>query len=98
MKMALLALETKFYPLRNIIKKGSCNSKLEQYVAILRLLSSKGPVNLEFIMKQTPFSSNFSVEKMNFLIELNLVEKETGKFGLLYLISNMGEKVVRYFG
>jgi hypothetical protein len=98
MKMALLALETKFYPLRNIIKKGSCNSKLEQYVAILRLLSSKGPVNLEFIMKQTSFSSNFSLEKMNFLIELNLVEKETGKFCLLYLISNKGEKVVNYFG
>jgi predicted transcriptional regulator len=95
MKMALLALETKFNPLRNIIKKGSCNSKLEQYVAILRLLSSKGPVNLEFIMKQTSFSSNFSLEKMNFLFELNLVEKETGK---LCLISNRGEKVVRYFG
>jgi len=96
--MVPLALETKFKPLGNTIKKGVCKSNLEQYIDILRLLSCKGPVNLEFIMKQTSFGSNFSVEKLNFLIDLNLVEKETGKLGLLYLILSKGEKVVSFFG
>jgi predicted transcriptional regulator len=96
--MKPLPLETKFNPLGNNFEKGVCKSKLEQYLDILRLLSSQGSVNLRFIMQQTGLNSDLALEYLKSLVELNLVEKETGKFGFLYSILNRGEKAVRFFG
>jgi len=93
-----IPLEIEFNPLENNNRKGCHKSKLEQYLDILKLLSSEGPVNLGFILQQTAFDSDLAMEYLNFLIVLNLVGKETGKYGLLYSILNRGEKVVRFFG
>ncbi len=96
--MIPIPLETEFNPSGNNSRKGCCKSKLEQYLDVLKLLSSKGSVNLSFIVQQTAFNSDLTVKNLNSLIELNLVEKETGKYGLLYSILNRGERVVSFFG
>ena len=90
--------ETEFNPLDADARIRCYKTKLEQYLDVLKLLSSQGPVTLQFIVQQTAFNSDLAAENLNILINQNLVEKEANKYGMLYSISNRGEKVVSFFG
>jgi hypothetical protein len=78
-------------------KENFAKSKLEQYLAILNLLSSNGPMYIWIILQHTKFNSVINLRNFRYLIELNLVDVSPGKYGWVYSITIRGEKAVSYF-
>ena len=73
-------------------------SKLEMYIDILRVLSQKGPLKLTHIMYKANVNCSVLKEYLDFLIHQELVEEKTvGKKRIVYVISEKGSKVLRYF-
>ena len=73
-------------------------SKLEMYIDILRVLSQKGPLKLTHIMYKANVNCSVLKEYLDFLIRQELVEEKTvGKKRIVYVISEKGLKVLRYF-
>jgi predicted transcriptional regulator len=73
-------------------------SKLEMYIDILRVLSQKGPLKLTHIMYKANVNCSVLKEYLDFLIQQELVEEKTiGKKRIVYVISEKGSKVLRYF-
>ena len=73
-------------------------SKLEMYIDILRVLSQKGPLKLTHIMYKANVNCSVLKEYLDFLIEQELVEEKTiGKKRIVYVISEKGSKVLKYF-
>ena len=73
-------------------------SKLEMYIDILRVLSQKGPLKLTHIMYKANVNCSVLKEYLDFLIQPELDEEKTvGKKRIVYVISEKGSKVLRYF-
>ena len=73
-------------------------SKLEIYVAILNVLSQKGPLKLTHIMYKANVNCNILGEYLDFLIQKGLVEKRTiQKERIVYKVTQSGINVVKYF-
>ena len=81
---------------QEVERKGCSKSKLELYVDTLEYLVSNGPMKLG-LMHQTEFGCAITLENLSFLAKLNLVEERTSKYGVIYLITERGERVVRFF-
>ncbi|MDG6222405.1 MAG: hypothetical protein IAX21_11655 [Candidatus Bathyarchaeota archaeon] len=73
-------------------------SKLEMYIDILRVLSQKGPLKLTHIMYKANVNCSVLKEYLDFLIEQELVEEKTvGKKRIVFVVSEKGLKVLKYF-
>jgi predicted transcriptional regulator len=73
-------------------------SKLEMYIDILRVLSQKGPLKLTHIMYKANVNCSVLKEYLDFLIQQELVEEKTvGKKRIVYVVSEKGTKVLKYF-
>ena len=73
-------------------------SKLEMYIDILRVLSQKGPLKLTHIMYKANVNCSVLKEYLDFLIEQELVEEKTvGKKRIVFVVSEKGIKVLKYF-
>ena len=76
-------------------------SKLERYVDILEILArarnfaSQGPMDLTQLMRKTGLSKNVLKQRLDFLIQQNLVEEQNlGKDKIFYAITERGLKVL----
>jgi predicted transcriptional regulator len=73
-------------------------SKLETYVAILSVLSQKGPLKLTHIMYKANVNCSVLSEQLEFLIKQNLVqEMKLKKSRVVYAITPRGITVLKYF-
>jgi predicted transcriptional regulator len=73
-------------------------SKLEMYIAILRVLAHRGPLKLTHIMYKANVNCSILKEYLDFLIKQNLVEERTvGKSRLVFAITQRGIIVLKYF-
>ena len=73
-------------------------SKLEMYIAILRVLAHRGPLKLTHIMYKANVNCSVLKEYLDFLIKQNLVEERTvGKSRLVFAITQRGIIVLKYF-
>ncbi len=73
-------------------------SKLEMYIDILKVLSQKGPLKLTHIMYKANVNCSVLKEYLDFLIAQELVEEKTiGKKRIVYVVSEKGAKVLKYF-
>ena len=76
-------------------------SKLERYVDILEILArarnfaSQGPMDLTQLMRKTGLSKKVLKQRLDFLIQQNLVEEQkSGKDKIFYAITERGLKVL----
>ena len=76
-------------------------SKLERYVEILEILArarnfaSQGPMELTQLMRKTGLSQRVLKQRLNFLIQQNLVEEQNlSKDKTFYAITERGLKVL----
>jgi predicted transcriptional regulator len=73
-------------------------SKLEMYIDILKVLTQRGPLKLTHIMYKANVNCSVLKEYLDFLIQQELVEEKTmGKKRIVYVISEKGLKVLKYF-
>ena len=73
-------------------------SKLEMYIDILRTLAQRGPLKLTHIMYKANVNCSVLKEYLDFLIAQELVEEKTvGKKRLVYVVSEKGLQVLKYF-
>ena len=73
-------------------------SKLEMYIDILKVLARKGPLKLTHIMYKANVNCSVLKEYLDFLIGQDLVEEKTvGKKRIVYVVSEKGLKVLKYF-
>jgi predicted transcriptional regulator len=91
------AFEKEFDFRENKYKKTYSKSKLSQYLDILEFLANNGPIKFELIMQQIEFNCSIALERMSYLVKLNLVEEKKSSHTLIYSITSQGEKVVRFF-
>jgi len=70
-------------------------SKLEMNVVILKILASQGPRKLTQLMHKTDLSQGVLEQHLAFLIQQNLVEKQSFSRGeIFYAITERGLKVL----
>ena len=73
-------------------------SKLEMYIDILKVLAQRGPLKLTYIMYKANVNCSVLKEYLDFLIQQDLVEEQTvGKKRIVYVVSEKGLKVLKYF-
>ena len=73
-------------------------SKLEMYIDILKVLAQKGPLKLTHIMYKANVNCSVLKEYLDFLIQQELVQEKTvGKKRIVYVVSDKGLKVLKYF-
>lgn len=77
-------------------------SKLEMYVGILKVLAHHGPLKLTHIMYKANVNCSVLKQYLDFLIQQNLVEEQTfskkrNKTRVLYVITERGITVIKYF-
>lgn len=74
-------------------------SKLEMYLDILGVLARSGELKLTHIMYETNVNCCILKEYLDFLRKQNLVEERTvGRQRVVYLITQRGITVLRYYG
>jgi DNA-binding HxlR family transcriptional regulator len=65
------------------------------YVDILRILASQGPKKLAQLVDKTDLSQSVLKQRLDFLIQQNLVEKQNfSKNKIFYVITERGLKVL----
>jgi predicted transcriptional regulator len=73
-------------------------SKLEVYIAILKVLADKGPLKLTHIMYKANVNCGILNEYLDVLINQGLVEKRTiEKEHIVFAISPRGKNILKYF-
>lgn len=73
-------------------------SKLEMYIDILKVLAQRGPTKLTHIMYKANVNCSVLKEYLDFLIKQGLVEeKAIGKKRVVYVITQRGVTVLKYF-
>ncbi len=73
-------------------------SKLEMYIDILKVLAQRGPLKLTHIMYKANVNCSVLKEYLNFLIQQDLIEEQTvGKKRTVYVVSEKGLNVLKYF-
>ena len=73
-------------------------SKLEMYIDILKVLAQRGPLKLTHIMYKANVNCSVLKDYLDFLIQQELVEEKTvGKKRIIYVVSEKGLKVLKYF-
>jgi predicted transcriptional regulator len=85
---------------KNKLKRGikMRRSKLEMYIDILKVLAHKGPLKLTHIMYKANVNCSVLKEYLEFLIDQELVEEKTvGKKRIVYVVSEKGLRVLKYF-
>lgn len=72
------------------------SSKLEMNLAILKILASRGPMELPQLALKTDLSQNVLKQHLDFLIPQNLVEEQNlGKDKPFYVITERGLRVLK---
>jgi predicted transcriptional regulator len=77
-------------------------SKLEMHIDILKVLAHHGPLKLTHIMYKANVNCSVLKQYLDFLIQRNLIEEQTlhkkrNKTRLVYVITERGRTVLRYF-
>jgi predicted transcriptional regulator len=73
-------------------------SKLEMYVAILKVLAQNGPLKSTHIMYKSNVNFKILKEYMDFLLKQALIEERVvGKNRVLYANTPRGTMVLKYF-
>jgi predicted transcriptional regulator len=72
-------------------------SKLEMYIAILSVLANKGPMKLTHIMYKANVNCSVLKDNLDFLIKQKLVEERTIKEHTIFVVTQRGINVLRYF-
>jgi predicted transcriptional regulator len=73
-------------------------SKLEMYIDILKVLAQRGPLKLTHIMYKANVNCSVLKEYLDFLMKQELIEEKTvGKKRIVYVVSEKGLKVLKYF-
>jgi predicted transcriptional regulator len=68
------------------------------YIDILKVLAHRGPLKLTHIMYKANVNCSVLKEYLDFLIKQNLVEEKTmGKKRIVYVITERGITVLKYF-
>ena len=74
-------------------------SKLEMYLDILGVLAHNGELKLTHLMYETNVNCCILKEYLDFLMKQNLVEERAaGKQRVVYLITERGMTVLKYYG
>lgn len=73
-------------------------SKLEMYLAIIKVLDSGDSMGQQQIMRKARLSLPPSKESFNFLIELDLINEKTIGPEAEYSITKKGQMLCDYFG
>jgi predicted transcriptional regulator len=82
---------------KKLHERSYSKSKLELNVHILNILVYTDSMNLGLIMQQTDSSYTVTLENLNLLVRLKLIEERTEKHELVYTITRQGTKVTRFF-
>jgi predicted transcriptional regulator len=73
-------------------------ARLEMHVDILKVLARNGPLKLTHIMYKANVNCNALGQYLDFLIQQNLVEKQTlKKKRVAYAITERGRTILKYF-
>jgi predicted transcriptional regulator len=73
-------------------------SKLEKYIAILKVLDSWGSLSQKQIMQKAELNLASPKEYLSFLVRLDLVREENIRTKTVYSITTKGQKLFAYFG
>jgi predicted transcriptional regulator len=73
-------------------------SKLETYVDVLRILSTRGPLKLTHVMYKANLNCNITKEMLDFLVQKGLIEERAvGKRRVVFAVTESGIRVLKYF-
>jgi predicted transcriptional regulator len=73
-------------------------SKLEMYIAVLKVLAQRGPLKLTHIMYKANVNCSILKEYLDFLVKQGLVdERIVGKQRVVYAVTQRGLTVLTYF-
>ena len=73
-------------------------SKLEMYIAILKVLARRGPLKITHIMYKANLNCNVLKAGLEFLIKQGLVEERpAGKQRIVFAVTQRGITVLKYF-
>ncbi|UCE16038.1 MAG: hypothetical protein JSV12_09365, partial [Candidatus Bathyarchaeota archaeon] len=77
-------------------------SKLEMYVAILKVMAHNGPMKLTHIMYKANINCSVLKQYLDFLIQQNLIEeqvlhKKRNKTRVVFTVTERGRTVLKYF-
>jgi predicted transcriptional regulator len=73
-------------------------SKLEMYVAVLQVLSKKGPLKFTHIMYKANLNCQVLTEYLDYLIKQDIVQKQTFSGNrVFYRLTERGITVIKYF-
>lgn len=70
-------------------------SKLERYIDILQTLVSQGPIRLTQLMHKTALSQSMLRGHLDFLMQQDLVEKQSLGKNRIYVITDRGFRVLK---
>jgi predicted transcriptional regulator len=73
-------------------------SKLEMYLAILKVLAYRGPLKLTHVMYKANVNCSILNEYLDFLVQKGLVEERNIRKRTAYAITQRGLMVLKQFG
>ncbi len=73
-------------------------SKLEMYIDILDVLTTRGPLKLTHVMYKANVNCSVLKEHLDFLIKHELVEERSvGKKRVVFAVTNRGRTIIKTF-
>jgi len=73
-------------------------SKLEMYIDILDVLTTRGPLKLTHVMYKANVNCSVLKEHLDFLIKHDLVEeRNVGKKRVVFAVTNRGRAIIKTF-
>ena len=73
-------------------------SRMEMYLAIIRVLDHGDPITQQQIIRKTGLNFNLSKEFFNFLVQLNIIKEKTVGSKKVYTLTDKGQRLCAYFG
>jgi transcription initiation factor IIE alpha subunit len=75
------------------------NTKLEEYIAVTKVVAHHGPLTFKQIEEQTKIDGEKLKEQLSFLVDQGVInsQKTAGKKATTYVASIRGVKVLKFF-
>jgi predicted transcriptional regulator len=93
---ALIIVEPQFLSMKGA--KNPALSRMEMYLAIIKVLDNGDAITQQQIMRKAQINSIAPDEFLNFLIKLDLIREKNFGNKKLYFITDKGQRLCMYFG
>lgn len=73
-------------------------SRMEMYLAIIRVLDHGDSITKKQIMRKAGLNFNLSKEFLNFLVQLDIIKEKNVGPKTVYVLTDKGQRLYTYFG